>query len=882
MSGTEMKAKRTHARRSCDMCKVRKTRCELPDLDFPSSPDPLSADKACHRCRVLGLPCIVDDGSRKVRKRGRDEPSPRATLAQAGSTTEAQTPPHRKSTRARRSSLLDSVTSNALNHTLDLMHGFTPALDDGTIISLDEVPIDPHLTAQNGASPAEAPRVKSMKLHGRPMELVCAMLKVAYGKQRKVFRKKLLDEEDLDLDLLVDSRMRTRLEPGVSQLRICHPYLESLPDLFSAYMRSPSQSTALLLALVIYLASLPLPADTAVTNLRVKLASYVTSLRDRALLNLEATFPALQAFEMLSFHAPLGVLPLQLANPRTLALARGYTCSANGMAKCLQFEKLVKHLIECGKGESWESTEIWLWMCLTADEARIALEDENPKKLASLLEARSLADSYLHPDHQIFWQHSLERDPAEAVGKLTVCDRLGRLCEVHDALWRLRRALESAAQPGTHFDLVELIVEELKYFVNRTEILDNSYEAVMASLSPSSGGVEAGWLVYRRIRRRYESNKVFVTGLRYLIASAFLPGSPSAFPNLPTHMTPVQGVLYAISRASNPSDIALFLRRDDPAVRAVWAWGTHRGQVAEQLLDLLAEMGRTLIPGSSSTGRAELVPIHDIACIAVETSKVLMEMQAASIMVVRTDGGASRSFKNPVWSGTMRQVSQELREVGMLLPDDPEQGGESIENGCSNLVGSMVRMADEWTKISEGDRVSPPTHGGVPASLDPALSSQSQSQPQPQSQSQAQVKTSPSSVANGETQFDPTRQHAMPGHQQYMDSSDRWMASKHDDPRNAFAPIPPMHNGQIPPQASAYPPTQLDMLLSEVFNYGYPHSQPQSQPPPPPPPPPSTTTVNTATELGHTHGHGHDPQMPDLHSMQSAWVNMIPPPVQHH
>lgn len=62
-------AKRVHARYSCDLCKIRKTRCELPPADPSSSNGRLSVERSCHRCRVLNLECVVNLAPRKRRKR---------------------------------------------------------------------------------------------------------------------------------------------------------------------------------------------------------------------------------------------------------------------------------------------------------------------------------------------------------------------------------------------------------------------------------------------------------------------------------------------------------------------------------------------------------------------------------------------------------------------------------------------------------------------------------------------------------------------------------------------------------------------------------------------------------------------------------------------
>ena len=59
-----------YAQRTCLNCRKSKTRCQLYDLTTPSSPSPLTHDKAFHRCVSPELHCIVDDSQRRTTKAG--------------------------------------------------------------------------------------------------------------------------------------------------------------------------------------------------------------------------------------------------------------------------------------------------------------------------------------------------------------------------------------------------------------------------------------------------------------------------------------------------------------------------------------------------------------------------------------------------------------------------------------------------------------------------------------------------------------------------------------------------------------------------------------------------------------------------------------------
>ncbi|SNX81344.1 uncharacterized protein MEPE_00049 [Melanopsichium pennsylvanicum] len=83
----QKRPRRTHARRSCLMCQQRKARCELPNLEIPSSPFPLPNNQACHRCKTLQISCIVDDTNKKKSKKlahgEPDHPAPAKRRASA-------------------------------------------------------------------------------------------------------------------------------------------------------------------------------------------------------------------------------------------------------------------------------------------------------------------------------------------------------------------------------------------------------------------------------------------------------------------------------------------------------------------------------------------------------------------------------------------------------------------------------------------------------------------------------------------------------------------------------------------------------------------------------------------------------------------------------
>lgn len=228
----EVRAKRTHARRSCDLCKLRKTRCELPDLDIAPGPDPQPVDKACHRCQVLSLPCVVDDAKSRQRRKdlapggGESSQSHSRSGSASGARETRQSPKRPKGSRA---SFINGADQGAgpsqdhdghktlasiVNDSLELMQSFDDEVDPALRRpSAESTPTGFGVIPGSRSGNWEVERTRSMRYHGRPMELVAAMLTLAYGRVRTICPRPAFTGAP-DLDRLVDESTRQRLETG--------------------------------------------------------------------------------------------------------------------------------------------------------------------------------------------------------------------------------------------------------------------------------------------------------------------------------------------------------------------------------------------------------------------------------------------------------------------------------------------------------------------------------------------------------------------------------------------------------------------------------------------------------------------------------------------
>lgn len=172
--------------KSCEVCRRRKTRCELPDaaLDLPPSDTPLSAQLVCYRCRVLGLPCILVASSRAAH-----QPRNSAILPNAGSLTSntlIMGLPGSSTGGAERQSA--AASASGMN-TPDLLAS-THTADNHALHTGDKGRVDIVLTAfEPQVTPPDAieslttstPAHNSLIYHGQPLELTNVMIKMSYG-----------------------------------------------------------------------------------------------------------------------------------------------------------------------------------------------------------------------------------------------------------------------------------------------------------------------------------------------------------------------------------------------------------------------------------------------------------------------------------------------------------------------------------------------------------------------------------------------------------------------------------------------------------------------------------------------------------------------------
>lgn len=276
-----------------------------------------------------------------------------------------------------------------------------------------------------------------------------------------------------------------------SRLRTFHAYLESFQTIWDRCTASPLCEDQLLLCMIIYLSSLPLAPELPVTKLRAYLRPRITCFRDRVLLHTPISFTTLQALELVSVHAPLGVVPLQLTDPRIVTVARGQIAALRFISSQVKFATFFQAIAEREGDNLWNQPDCLLYFYTTALDAGMALEDEAPHAPAALAEVRELAAQYLGESREYLWRNGQESiGAAGLVGRLGVFDRLCRLGEVIDSLDRLRKTIDTAAMDG-EFNAVDAISDEFTLFAQKMDKCDQRHEAILGELQYCSPRYQA-------------------------------------------------------------------------------------------------------------------------------------------------------------------------------------------------------------------------------------------------------------------------------------------------------------------------------------------------------------------------------------------------------
>lgn len=179
--------------------------------------------------------------------------------------------------------------------------------------------------------------------------------------------------------------------------------------------------------------------------------------------------------------------------------------------------------------------------------------------------------------------------------------------------------------------------------------------------------------------------KQVITAFHILMSLHFLPGFACAVPNLPSGLPASAKAHYALDRALNANDILTAWTSKSAVVDALRAVLPRRAEAAEGLLSQFVHMPRGLV-----------VPVHDILAIVVEACKALVEIQVGIWTYQRPVTAGP-----PPWLPLIGEAGRLMRTHAKFTTPDPNGGGETIANGCANVLDSLSQSITDCIAAME-------------------------------------------------------------------------------------------------------------------------------------------------------------------------------------
>lgn len=346
MSPDRGKKREKYASRSCLACRKRKVKCELNNLQIPSSLNALSKEDACEHCKWRGIDCIVWDGERK---------SKRYTIESSSITSKRQS----QSTTSRAESRIDR------DQILTPFYPFKPTFrptQDGT----------EHVQATNAGrstthtrNEAMNEKVKLLSIIRRPMLMMTQILE-----RQDKFRCGIppsVGMVDFDCSFLSEEAYNV-YDLG---LIIQHPHLPRIRELYALQQSSPNPSRKFLLYTMLFLCRSKSPTEDKDETAYIQKTIYQLALHST--LNAPRSIEAAQALELLAVHCPFLLATSEGKDERRLT-----SQEEGSTAGSVMIAIAIKIVLSLGlEPESMDRQNV-LWTSLCSWELALSFHDHSP------------------------------------------------------------------------------------------------------------------------------------------------------------------------------------------------------------------------------------------------------------------------------------------------------------------------------------------------------------------------------------------------------------------------------------------------------------------------------------------------------------------------
>lgn len=341
-----------------------------------------------------------------------------------------------------------------------------------------------------------------------------------------------------------------------------------------------------------------------------------------------------QALVFALTYMPLGAVPGDPA-PTQLSRGKGALLLATSLSRV--------------PATTDDTEEVWCWLALCILQTQHALE-QRPLQSLEIMQARAVAGLLM---------------PTVQGPKLALCVRVMRLSVLADAIHRLRDVVHRACGQINHVDYGAQIAMIRQTAANELALHKHAPDRRHASLANGLESLFEDGLLLQAAMRTYVS--IFQLSLQ--------PNTPIRYRS-ESSVTVSDRHALAFSAGTDPDVIREFFRHRTSWLDPAWECVVERAEIIDDMFCLLAEWNEISAPGC--------LPVHRIASLAVDAASVIIEHQAAAIVMGVTMSKLKRLHRPSQRFVLLKRAAEAVRAL---------EGDYGVAAVAANLIDAMARLA---------------------------------------------------------------------------------------------------------------------------------------------------------------------------------------------
>ena len=392
------------------------------------------------------------------------------------------------------------------------------------------------------------------------------------------------------------------------------------------------------------------------------LATAAIYLRDLLLLRLRTSHHGGMALELLTLHAPFGLLPGQAVDQSHVDVLRSIPVILKHASKTR-----LEHARAIMAGpliDAFNSSDVWTWISLCEIEASRCNPTYHATRPPDTLQPTAkLCDTFL--SQLDLWLG----DRSRLLGKLFLCERVLLLHIEVDCYLKTRDMVKQVIS-GSTMDVLESVTSVVRSAIQACDDVEHRIQVVLGS-SPAP----TSWTSIRKMMRYASEGAIHRAGFRFAYALSSL-NEVRCSPILDLDRAADE----AFMLARQPSQIALFFSQIDKTSRQLQEYCRQaindRANSCEQIL--------VVFVGTPTFASDEIVPWHFCSALALGSTKILFQIEFGPSSVSGAALTNRRiSLRPEQWDYLVSQAAVRLKGL---------EGRGSLSAACGNLVDSLARL----------------------------------------------------------------------------------------------------------------------------------------------------------------------------------------------